>query len=393
MVVEVVREIRSRRRQERLNVQPRLDPHHRRGAYPLIRAFMTVFLRDAVTYIIMGDIFLGEADAIYATYGGYDEVAHHSGIEDVDVFPVLQGIDRAFSRLERAASEAQRPYKFVVLADHGQSQGNTFKQRYNQTLQQFVASFLPKELKIHADLATDEGWDQVSTALTDASQNDPRFVGRTVKSVTKRYQYGDQVVVGPEYAKKKMMQKSQAITPEEAEAIVLASGNLGLISFTPWSERLTLEKLNETYPELIPGLINHEGIGFIMVNSSADGPVVLGKNGKYFLNDDRVEGENPLANFGPRAAQHLRRTHGFKHCPDILVNSFWDVEKREGAAFEELVGFHGGMGGDQSQPFLLFPSEWNLDQHEIIGAENVYKALKGTLNRLSSGEAARVAAS
>jgi putative membrane protein len=387
VVVEVVREIRSRRRQERLDVQPRLEGHHRKGGYPLIRAFTTVFLRDAVTYTLIGDIFLGEADAIYATFVGYDEVAHHSGIEDEDVFPVLHETDRAFSRLERAAQEAQRPYQFVVLADHGQSQGGTFKQRYDLTLQDFVAGFLPKELKIHAQLATNEGWDHVNTALTDAAQNDPRIVGRTVKTVTKRYQYGDQVVVGPEYAKKKMMQKSQEITPEEAQAIVLASGNLGLVYFTAWDHRLTYEEMNETYPELIPGLVAHEGIGFLMVNSSADGPVVLGKRGKYFLRDDRIEGENPLADFNARAPKHLLRTHGFQHCPDILVNSLWDTEKREGAAFEELVGFHGGMGGDQSLPFLLFPADWALDKQEIVGAENVNKALKGRLDHIREGAA------
>jgi putative membrane protein len=387
VVVEVVREIRSRRRQERLDVQPRLEGHHRKGGYPLIRAFTTVFLRDAVTYTLIGDIFLGEADAIYATFVGYDEVAHHSGIEDEDVFPVLHETDRAFSRLERAAQEAQRPYQFAVLADHGQSQGATFKQRYDLTLQDFVAGFLPKELKIHAQLATNEGWDHVSTALTDAAQNDPRIVGRTVKTVTKRYQYGDQVVVGPEYAKKKMMQKSQEITPEEAQAIVLASGNLGLVYFTAWDHRLTYEEMNETYPELIPGLVAHEGIGFLMVNSSADGPVVLGKRGKYFLRDDRIEGENPLADFNARAPKHLLRTHGFQHCPDILVNSLWDTEKREGAAFEELVGFHGGMGGDQSLPFLLFPADWALDKQEIVGAENVNKALKGRLDHIREGAA------
>jgi putative membrane protein len=387
VVAEAWRETRSRRRMERDNVQPRLEEHHRKSYYPWLRAFTTVFLRDAVVYTIIGDIFLGDADALYATFFGYDEVAHHSGIEEKDVFKTLQGIDRAFGRLERATQESPRPYKFVVLADHGQSQGSTFQQRYGLSFQDFVAGFLPRELKIHAQLSSNESWDHVGGALTDAAQNDPTAVGRTVKSVTKRYQYGDQIVVGPEYAKKKQRQKSQEITPEEAEAIVLASGNLGLIAFTAWDHRMTLEEMNEAFPGIIPGLVAHEGVGFILVDSSETGAVVLGKNGKYFLKDDRIEGENPLAKFGPRAAQHLRRTNGFKHCPDILVNSLWDTEKQEGAAFEELVGFHGGMGGEQSRPFILFPSDWDLDKQEIVGAENVHRALKGALGRLRGDEA------
>ena len=50
------------------------------------------------------------------------------------------------------------------------------------------------------------------------------------------------------------------------------------------------------------GLINHPGIGFIMVKSEADGPLVLAEGGVYYLVDDKVEGKNPLADYGPNAA-------------------------------------------------------------------------------------------
>ena len=76
---------------------------------------------------------------------------------------------------------------------------------------------------------------------------------------------------------------------------------------------------------------------------------------------------------------HLKRTDSFPDSPDILVNSFYDPDKNEGAAFEELIGFHGGLGGYQTQPFLLYPADWNLQNEQIIGAEQVYKVLKGKL--------------
>jgi hypothetical protein len=109
--------------------------------------------------------------------------------------------------------------------------------------------------------------------------------------------------------------------------------------------------------------------------------VVIGKNGRYYLKDDRIEGENPLAFFGPHAAHHLRRTDSFSNCPDILVNSFYDPIKDEGCAFEELIGFHGGLGGLQTQPFLLHPVELPVEG-ELIGAAAVYKTCKGWLNQL-----------
>jgi hypothetical protein len=38
------------------------------------------------------------------------------------------------------------------------------------------------------------------------------------------------------------------------------------------------------------------------------------------------------------------------------------------AAFEELVGSHGGLGGPQSRPFALVPSGWRDPAEPVIGA-------------------------
>lgn len=104
--------------------------------------------------------------------------------------------------------------------------------------------------------------------------------------------------------------------------------------------------------------------------------MAIGKNGTYYLDSGEIEGENPLEGFGDNIVMHLKRTSSFEHTPDILVNSFYDKEADEVCAFEELVGSHGGAGGDQSKPFILYPSSWNVGDEKIIGAENIYKLLK-----------------
>lgn len=109
------------------------------------------------------------------------------------------------------------------------------------------------------------------------------------------------------------------------------------------------------FPDLIPGLVNHPGIGFILVNSITNGGMVIGENGIYYLESDKIVGENPLEGFGEHASRHLKRQNGFKNMPDILVNSFYDSKKDEVCAFEELIGSHGGLGGNQSKPFILYP--------------------------------------
>jgi hypothetical protein len=121
-----------------------------------------------------------------------------------------------------------------------------------------------------------------------------------------------------------------------------------------------------------------------MVNSEEHGPVAIGAQGRYYLNEDRIVGQNPLDGFGPNIVHHLKRTNSFPDAPDILVNSFFDPEKQEGAAFEELIGFHGGLGGYQTQPFLLYPAEWTRDDKPIIGAEAVYNFLKEQLVKIQT---------
>ena len=103
---------------------------------------------------------------------------------------------------------------------------------------------------------------------------------------------------------------------QEGAADVVASGNLGLISFPKHPQRLSAEEMAELYPTLIPGLMTQPGISFVLANSSVDGGVVFGPKGVYYLDNDTFAGENPLANFGPFAPAHLRRANSFDNAPD-----------------------------------------------------------------------------
>ena len=93
----------------------------------------------------------------------------------------------------------------------------------------------------------------------------------------------------------------------------------------------------------------------------------------------QVDGVDPLAPFGPNAARHLRRTGSFSNCPDLLVNSFYDRVADEGAAFEELIGFHGGLGGAQSELFILAPTSFVAPDGPIVGAVAVHDLFTGWL--------------
>lgn len=381
---DVLIELRAAWYQRRHDVQPRI---HRGGSYPFLRASTTILLRELNVYILIGDMIEG-VPCVYATFLGYDEVAHHSGVARPDAFDVLKKIDEQFDRLENAATLAPRPYHFVVLSDHGQSQGATFKQRYGLTLEELVSELVSDEHTVESVECLDAGWSNVSVFFTDLLNDimpkSSHFSSRLLRRWVKNRTYIEQVILGPyrDFLKRFGVDSD----PAPAEVMVLASGNLGLVYFTDWNERLSLEQIDEAFPNLIEGLTNHEGIGFVLVDSEERGPLAVGSKGKHYLEDGRVVGEDPLANFGPNTAMHLRRTNSFPHVADIMVNSFYDPETDEVAAFEELVGSHGGLGGDQSSPFVLFPSDWEIENTNIVGASELHVQLKKWLMQFSTEE-------
>ncbi len=418
MIIEIV----SRIRQWKKNIKPRMN---RSILYLVVRATANVFLREITTSTIIGDIFTGRADAVYATYVGYDEIAHHSGTKDIDAFNALKQLDKQFLLLDNARKSASRPYHFVILSDHGQSNGATFKQRYNITLEGLVRKLIPKDLKIYYEFDTNEDhfsqvitypiadgkrWisekrenviksgkeftgnirqsienqDWIKEKRENAIKSSKEFTGNIWQSLDKDEKISERITKFNESLKIPIKPREKPITHKEADVTVLASGNLGLIYFKKWENRMSFEEINAVFPELIPGLIQHEGIGFIMVRSNKEGSIIIGSKGIYYLKNDKIKGENPLKGFGKNAAMHLKRTDSFKYVPDILVNSLYDAEKNEVAAFEELIGSHGGLGGDQSKPFLVYPSNWNLEKEDIVGAEKLHIILKNKLNEIWS---------
>ena len=170
----------------------------------------------------------------------------------------------------------------------------------------------------------------------------------------------------------------------DRRTVVLASGNLGLVYLMEEPRRLTLEEIEARHPGLVAALRGHPHIGWLLVRSAQRGAVVLGARGANYLDEGRVEGEDPLAPFSVTAARHLRRTDGFPHVADIMVNSFYDEQLDEGCAFEELISFHGGLGGPQTRPFLLHPVDLPVPAEPIVGAEAAHAVLLGWRRRLQN---------
>ncbi|MEU9478849.1 phage holin family protein [Streptomyces sp. NPDC048191] len=347
---EVGREIGQSTRARIARQRPRVS---RGGLYPLVRAFATVVERDVVVAAVMGDMLAGRT-AVYADLVAYDEVAHHSGPCGRDAEKVLQRLDRALALLQRVAEHAPRPYRLVVLSDHGQSPGETFRSRYGLTLGDLVRAGCGLHVPRRAE-GTHSGA-EARAAVRAALRRPVEEKGGQQRPVP------------------------------GSEPIVLASGNLGLVSFPDVRHRMTKEEIDARHPALLTTLANHPGIGFLLVRSEEHDGVVLGAHGAEIPLAELDERPGPLARFGPGAADAVRRTHSFPHTADIMVNSALDPADGEVLAFEEQIGSHGGLGGAQSHPFLLSPLELSApvdDEEELAGAEHVHRVLRRWLGELN----------
>ncbi len=381
-LADIAYERRAARRQRR-GGEEHVD---RKGTYPLIRATIAVVMRDLVTALLMADIVEG-VPVSYATFVGYDEVAHHSGIRAPDALAVLRRHDHQLARLERATAQSPRPYHLVVLSDHGQTQGRPFRQRYGETLEEMVRGAL-EQGEVYAPAAVDEAWGDMGAVLADASQ-EPSVGGRMLARATSTRSVEGTVALGPNreaLAERGVRRATEEKKEKEGEgAVVMVSGGLALVYLPLTPERLTLEQIAEAHPRLLDTLTAHPGIGFVMVRSQEHGALAIGSAGRRRLSDDAVEGEDPLAHFGATAADHLRRHDAFPHCPDILVNCMYDPGTDEVAPFEEFMGSHGGLGGPQTKPFAVVPAEWSEPQAPIVGVEAMHAALRGWLGETQLG--------
>ncbi|TFG68810.1 MAG: hypothetical protein E4H24_02615 [Thermomicrobiales bacterium] len=368
---ELFKELIQARRTRRSGVRPQL---HRGLKYAGMRAASNVLLRDVNVSLIIDEMYRG-TNVIYVDFTDYDELAHHCGPERIESFQALDGVDQAIATLVKATEEAPRPYKFIVLSDHGQSLGATFLQRYGLSLGELVRGLMSGRATLIQTKARAEGSVFVNSFLSEITRSSG--VGPSVARAALKSKTTDGVV-----DLDATDEPTGSTIADEGSIAVVGSGNLGLVWFTGFDHRLSVEELEELHPGLVASVAAHPGVGMLMVRSKEFGAVVFGPNGTRYLDEDRVEGEDPTVLFGPHTVMSLKREDAMVHAPDLLLISEYDPELDEVAAFEELIGSHGGLGGPQTAPFILHPVEWELDEEIPLGAPAIYRNIRRWMESL-----------
>jgi len=331
----------------------------------LFQVFVDVLFRELQTFGVMVDIYRG-VPAIYANYTSYDEMAHHCGATSHAAFRALRQIDKHIRQIDRIRTlYRRREYDLYILSDHGVTPSVPFSRLYGYALGDYIAR--EAGLVAHEASGAEQHWAvKAHFLLTEWEQRrespHSSFLGRAARRFLEEH--------AP------LERESDWDLHKRLDVMVMNSGPLSHVYFNVAPRPLELGEIAALYPGLVRKLVEHPGIGLVVARDGKD-VVVMGKKGVLILGEEeRLEGENPLASLEePEAiAEQIRYLASFPHSGDLILFGAWWREGTEEAvvSFEEQEATHGGLGGPQFYPFIVYPRTMDLSVEEVTNARQLY---------------------
>ncbi len=331
--------------------------HHRRkkgwstreGLFPFIRIFCNVILRELQTFGVIAEIYSG-VSRIYTTFSGYDEIAHHFGPGSWPALKNLKYVDRRIGEILRAAEHISGvDYLVVILSDHGQTPGYPFESRFGATLGDTVSAFLRKNERASVSSGTFEHTRVQMSFLRDEIEARKHSWRHRLYRLTKDY----------------LQNKIRALVPEalkidpEGGVVITYSSSLAHLYITGTDRPLTWREVEEVHPPLLRFLRKHKGIGFILARGEAEGELcIFHREGQISVGGTTHASQVERAFLRPygdpyELMEQLRRYGLGPRCGDLVL--FAAIDEEGIACFDDQVGGHGSVGGEQSRPFLILP--------------------------------------
>lgn len=361
---QMITEWHQGRRQRRRDVVPRV----RRGStFVFLRGLTTVVLRDLNVAMVAEQMARG-ADVIFVDFVDYDEVAHHAGPSRPESIKTLESLDRVLQFFAELEAEISRDYEIAIVSDHGQSQGMTFRQLTGHTLHDVVAELARQPARVHHDDDPAEPWAPANVLLSSAARGD-RAMAIAARGAGQRRGGGP----GPDEG------------AGDESIVVAASGSLAHVYLTDVPGRATRDQVVEHHPELLRGLATHPHVGVVLVRDEAGRLLAVGADGWRVVQAGRAvggDGTDPLAVYGPHAADDVAGLDQREHVGDLVVLGAYDPAIDEVVAFEELVGSHGGIGGAQTEAVLVHPASWDVPDARPLTGLDVHATLVRRLEQL-----------
>jgi uncharacterized membrane protein YvlD (DUF360 family) len=364
------------------------------------RSVANAFLRETAFFWLKQDMVRG-VPVIFSNFVGYDDVAHYSDPDAYDAQISLAAFDRMLRRLRRRARRKYgSSYDFVLFSDHGQTPSLPFRLLYGRTLQEAIGGLAGAVVADASRLRG--GVNQVTLLLAEFERMPAEQLGRaaargrrTLRRISRRPAVltSESVpeghverVVRPERAEsvERWELESREELESPTEIIVCASGSLAHVYFTGTREARTLEPLRGEYPGLVEALARHPGIAFVAAIRESGDAVAIGSDGIRNLVTGQVVGDrDPLAVFGDVDvwSEELVQLLGYPSSGDLVLQGAWWPERERVVVFEEQSSSHGGMGGRQTEPFILVPEWWGTQNSDLRSPESLHRHLRANLRR------------
>ena len=238
-----------------------------------------------------------------------------------------------------------RPYKIVVLSDHGQTQGATFQQR----------------------------------CRPDAGRTRRRAVRRS--DVRRRRRRGGDAPSRPHGCARPATRTVRPTRSPPTSRSCLGSGSLGLISLpghpAPLDARGDRRALSAADPRSVCAPRDR-------IRARAPGSAARrwcsGNTASLDLATGEVVGDDPLRPFGPRASDQVTEVDGYTTVADLMVNSRYDPELRGGVPRSRIRSARtAGSAGRRPTRSCCTRRELTPPADDIFTSPAMYRVLKGWL--------------
>jgi hypothetical protein len=349
--------------------------HHQRkktwstqeGLFPFIRIFCNVILREMQTFGAIAEVYAG-TPRIYTTYSGYDEIAHHFGPDSWPALKNLRYIDRRIGEIIRAIEHVPgADYLLVILSDHGQTPGYPFQNRFGATLGDAVSAFLRENQTA-----------SVSSGALDFTRAQMGYLHDELEARKSSWRHRIY-----RRTKNLLQKKIHALVPEtlkvdaEGGVVITYSSSLAHLYITGSKAPLDWKEVEQAQPMLLRFLQKHKGIGFILARGeSADELMIFHSAGQICVTDNPRFHQHELEFLRPYGAPYdlLEQLHRYglgTRCGDLVL--FGALDEEGIACFDDQVGGHGSVGGEQSRPFIILPlGHPVLSKDRLSGYEFLY---------------------
>lgn len=327
--------------------------------FPFRRTFTNVTFRQMITKGALLDLKRG-VPRIYVNFNSYDELSHQRGPITRSAFVVLKDVDNSIRTIFKNKPE---DYDFYLLSDHGQEDSVNFQKKYDQTLEKIIKKVANVKTIEYGDVYEEKYAFTVN--VTQRLRQVAKTLSLPLRMIAKMI--AQFISWGVGHVPLKLKWGSNKIFLQTADCL---SG----VYFTFTTEQANISEIDKRYPLLIPTLINHEGIEFV-IGKEDNCTVVLSKHGRAVIDHGlTIFGKNILKKFGEpsKIARQLKYFMDLKNQGDLMLLGAFN--NGISTSFTKHIGVHGGFGGEMCNAFFI--SKKKFDLSNVINSTALYKIFK-----------------